>query len=214
MIFKNEDDMYKILQSIDLFEDCYTVILEEIQKFTVLVNQNRKKEIEDYRFPARKLRPMIYYMEEKYRFILEKLIENTQFDLPTFNILKSGFEGKLVVLQNYRIEHNEQFKDIYRKNFGKSLDHRSFQYKDFIKKFLTKQVLLSGLKQIAWSNQINRIREPNLLKGGNFKDSPFYHTVGQFSKYSNGAFAEIVEKGDFPIDMNYPNFEEVAKSNL
>jgi len=157
---------------------------------------------------------MICYMEEKYRFILEKLVENTKFDLPTFQTMKQGFEGKLIVLQNYKIDHNEQFKDIYRKNFAKSLDHRSFQYKDFIKKFLTKQVLISSLKSIALNNLCGHFRHQSMLKGGNFKESPFFHTIGPFVKYNTESFSHTNEVKDFPIDMNYPDFDQLVTENL
>mmetsp|Transcript_28671 Transcript_28671/g.43291 ORF Transcript_28671/g.43291 Transcript_28671/m.43291 type:complete len:459 (+) Transcript_28671:1713-3089(+) len=210
MIFKNEDDMYKMDQQIDLYERCLSIVQKEIAYFQGLDSVEKEK----YHFPAKKLRPMICYMEDKHRYILEGLIENKKFNLDLLNKLRSGFEGQLVMVQNYRIEHIEQFKDIFRKNFTKSLDHRSFQYKDFIKKFLTKQPHIQALKAVAQKNQTDQPRPVNMLKGGNFKESPFFHTIGPFVNYDFASFDMAKDaKRQFPIDMSYSNFEDIADGN-
>jgi hypothetical protein len=41
------------------------------------------------------------------------------------------------------------------------------------------------------------------LKGGNFKDSPFYHSFGSFLKNENSLFDIGEEVSDYPIDMKF-----------
>ncbi len=40
------------------------------------------------------------------------------------------------------------------------------------------------------------------MKGGNFKNSPFYHSFGSFLKNENKIF-DIGEVSDYPIDMKF-----------
>ena len=53
--------------------------------------------------------------------------------------LKKTFNDKLEFLRNQKASSINDHKDNFRKNFTKSLDHKSFQYKDFMNKFLKKQ---------------------------------------------------------------------------
>lgn len=101
------------------------------------------------------------------------------------------------------------FEDVYRKNFHKSLDHRSFQYKDFMKKYQQKQTHIHAIRQVATRNQCGERRNINKLKGSNSSASPFYHSFGHFLQHDFGAFdAESCD--DFPMNMDYLNLEKLA----
>lgn len=50
--------------------------------------------------------------------------------------LKKAFTDKLEFLRNQKTVNLGDLKEQFRKNFTKSLDHKSFQYKDFMKKYL------------------------------------------------------------------------------
>ena len=53
--------------------------------------------------------------------------------------LKKAFNDKLEFLKNQKNLCITDIKDSLKKNFRKSLDHKSFQFKDFMKKFQQKQ---------------------------------------------------------------------------
>jgi len=52
--------------------------------------------------------------------------------------LKKQFTNKLEFLINQKKSVLPELTDQFRKNFTKSLDHKSFQFKDFMKKYLQK----------------------------------------------------------------------------
>ena len=52
--------------------------------------------------------------------------------------LKKAFNDKLEFLKNQKNLNITEIKDSLKKNFTKSLDHKSFQFKDFMKKFQQK----------------------------------------------------------------------------
>lgn len=54
--------------------------------------------------------------------------------------LKKAFNDKLEFLKNQKNLNITDIKDSLKKNFTKSLDHKSFQFKDFMKKFQQKQL--------------------------------------------------------------------------
>jgi hypothetical protein len=47
------------------------------------------------------------------------------------------------------------------------------------------------------------LKHINILKGGNFKDSPFYHSFGSFLKNENKLFDIGEDVSDYPIDMKF-----------
>lgn len=87
------------------------------------------------------LSPLRYYWDQRFR----KQINEVYFDkgktikAKEMTNLKKTFNDKLEFLRNQKASSINDHKDNFRKNFTKSLDHKSFQYKDFMNKFLKKQ---------------------------------------------------------------------------
>jgi histone deacetylase complex regulatory component SIN3 len=129
-IFKNEDEMYKLDTQIEMFEKCMTIVDEEIVNF-----DNNSK---GYIFPLHRFKPLMYFWEKRYKDALMPILLHKPFKREVLTCLIQGIGGKLQELQNSKFDQMSTFEDIYRKNFIKSLDHRSFQYKDFIKKYTQK----------------------------------------------------------------------------
>jgi len=50
--------------------------------------------------------------------------------------MKKAFHEKLEFLKNQKSQNINDLKDNFKRNFTKSLDHKSFQYKDFMKRYL------------------------------------------------------------------------------
>lgn len=132
MIFKNEDDIYKLDIQIEMFKKCHDVVQAEIELYDSLPPQKQQV----YEFPWIKLRPMMHYWERKYSEAFKNTLMLSHFKFKFLKLLRDGMAGKLQELQNQRLDLLPHFEDVFRKNFIKSLDHRSFQYKDFMKKAL------------------------------------------------------------------------------
>jgi hypothetical protein len=47
---------------------------------------------------------------------------------------------------------------------------------------------MTEIKNAAQQNNDGSLKHINILKGGNFKDSPFYHSFGSFLKNENSLF--------------------------
>ena len=89
---------------------------------------------------------MIYYWEEKSQQTLLAIMDAKPFQRECLNILADGLGRKMQHLFNEKYNELGAFEDVYRKNFKKSLDHRSFQYKEFIKKFQQKHYHMNAIK--------------------------------------------------------------------
>ena len=117
-----------------MFEKCQQIVETEKQAYDL----NLKKDpsiATKYAFPKHKLKPLMYYWEEKCQTFLLKIIDAKPFQKEWFGMLSLGLGNKLQDLITQKYDQLPNFEEIYRKNFKKSLDHRSFQYKEFIKKF-------------------------------------------------------------------------------
>lgn len=76
----------------------------------------------------------MYFWEKRYKDLIP-VLHHKPFKRDFLIILKTGLYGKLQELQNFKLDQQSTFDDIYRKNFYKSLDHRSFKYKEFVNKY-------------------------------------------------------------------------------
>ena len=121
-----------------MFEKCQGIIDKEIKHYDEVVVKNPKEKAK-YEFPRHKFEPMMYFWEKKYKDALIPFLMTKPFQREYLIRLQTGISGKLNELLTQKYDQLSAFEDIYRKNFIKSLDHRSFQYKEFIKKFLQKQ---------------------------------------------------------------------------
>ena len=120
--------MYKFDTQIEMFEKCQNIIENEIKNYDAMAQKAK------YQFPMHKFRPLMYYWQKKYKDALIPLLQHKPFQRDYLIFLRAGLGGKLQELQNQKLDQEQTFLDVYRKNFKKSLDHRSFQYKEFMKK--------------------------------------------------------------------------------
>jgi len=79
-----------------------------------------------------------------------------------------------------------------KKNYRKSLDHKSFQYKDFMKKYMNKQNHLARIKLIADRSHNNRLFNAHKMcvMHGAGEKSPHYdfYYFNTFGKDFGGPF--------------------------
>ena len=75
LIFKNEDEMYKLDTQIEMFQKCRDVVEVEIQNYDQLSTKERAK----YEFPREKFRPLMYYWEKKYKDALIPFLMSKNF---------------------------------------------------------------------------------------------------------------------------------------
>ena len=207
LIFKNEDEMYKYDTQIEMFRKCHDVVEQEIKIFEALGPKEKAK----YEFPRNKFRPLMFYWEKKYKDAFNAFLHGKSFHRDQLIQLKEGLGGKLQDLQEAKYDQLSQFEDVFKKHFIKSLDHRNIQYKEFIRKFLNKQDQMKEIKHIAFQNQCSAARTWNQLKGGNCRNSSFYHSFGSFVKNDLHRFDPSEEVSDYPIDMKF--VDTLAASN-
>lgn len=119
---------------------------------------------------------------------------------------------KLEFLKQQKASNIGEYKEQFKKNFTKSLDHKSFQYKDFMKKFLMKNNHVNKIRQISEDNIVKKRVERNdihLLYGSgeqNMKsDYHFFNTFGiDFSgKFDQSRLSQLKSSPDYPIDMEF-----------
>lgn len=118
--------------------------------------------------------------------------------------MRDGIVNKLNDLILNRSDQKPQFEEVFRRNWVKSLDHRSFQYnREFIKKFQQKTQHISEIRALSLANQGGSLRHKNLLKGGNLPCSPFYHSFGNFLKNETTRLLGDAMPEDHPMDMRH-----------
>lgn len=166
-----------------------------------------------------KLHPLRFYWDKKFK----KLIHDLYFDVSKIlkpkdmQDLKKQFTNKLEFLVNQKKAALPELTDQFRKNFTKSLDHKSFQFKDFMKKYLQKQTQIQKIRQIAEDNSSKRRYLPhqrNILYGaGEQRDDSNYKFFNTFGKDFGGKFdisrlKRLDSCPDYPIDMKF--FEKLS----
>ena len=66
------------------------------------------------------------FWEKKYKDALVPILLHKPFKRDFLIYLREGLGGKLRELHNAKLDQMPVFEDVFRKNFVKSLDHRSF----------------------------------------------------------------------------------------
>jgi len=136
IIYKTEDKMYELDTQIDNICRSQIVVVEQCEYFESLSEEDQNK----YRFPCQLLSPLRYYWDQKFRKSIsdQYFREAKVLKVKDMMALKKAFNDKLEFLKNQKAVNINELKEQFRKNFTKSLDHKSFQYKDFMKKYLQK----------------------------------------------------------------------------
>lgn len=134
------------------------------------------------------MNPLRFYWDQKFRkTIHDQFFKEGKFlRLKEMLSLKQQFVAKLEFLKQQKSSNINELKDQFRKNFNKSLDHKSFQYKDNMNKFLKKVVHINMIKLISEENNIKKRlskNDVNLLYGSGEQninsDYRFFNTFGK-----------------------------------
>ena len=91
LIFKNEDEMYKLATQIEMFQKCRDVVEVEIQEYDLLSAKERAK----YEFPRHKFSPLMHYWEKKYKDALIPFLMTKNCTRDSLISLRDGLGGKL-----------------------------------------------------------------------------------------------------------------------
>ena len=116
--------MYELDTQIDNIERSREIIRKQCDEFDQLSEADQAK----YKFPTHLLSPLRYYWDQRFR----KQINEVYFDkgktikAKEMMNLKKTFNDKLEFLRNQKASSINDHKDNFRKNFTKSLDHKSF----------------------------------------------------------------------------------------
>jgi hypothetical protein len=87
-------------------------------------------------------------MQEQY------LKEGKQLKLKELKAFENAIKEKLDYLMNHKKMTQHENKETLRKNFAKSLDHKSFQFKDFMRRYLQKLNHIQRIKQTTEENAL------------------------------------------------------------
>ena len=81
-----------------------------------------------YKFPFTILTPLRLYWDQKFRKSIHEQYfkEGKVLKAKEMASLKQQFVTKLEFLKNHKASNINEYKDMFRKNFTKSLDHKSF----------------------------------------------------------------------------------------
>ena len=207
-IFKTEDKMFELDTQIDNIEKSLAIIVEQCNQFDALPEAEQAK----YKFPAHLLNPLRFYWDTKYRkAITEQYFkEGKLLKAKEMASLKKAFTDKLEFLRGHKSGPQgsiKELKDQLRKNFTKSLDHKSCVYKHFIKKLMSHTHHIGIIKRISEdNNRKRRIGDDKYLLYGSgeqpkkFKQQKFYNTFGEeFGGNTHQQQEHVV--ADYPIDM-------------
>lgn len=87
-------------------------------------------------------------------------------------------QNQLTDIKAEKANHINEWKQVCEQNFLKSLDHRSFVFKDAQKKHLQGKKQFEELKRIALTPLF--LKSERQLKGGSSKDHEFFCTYSSF----------------------------------
>lgn len=136
-IFKVEDKLFEFDMQIDNMSRSLEILDGEISKFNCLSESEQAV----FTLSQNKFEPMRYLWDKKWKtkIIDEYMTEEKPITAKDLQKIKETFKERLEFHKNLKKQSLGELKDILKKNFTKSLDHKSFQYKDFLKKFMNKQ---------------------------------------------------------------------------
>ena len=157
------------------------------------------------------LNPLRFYWDHKFRkSINEQYFKEGKITKEKdLKALKKALSDRLDYLKTVKKSGIGDIKEAFRKNFTKSLDHKSFQYKDFMKKFTQKQYHEKMIKKFSEARKRLRENELSLLYGvgevPEKSDLEFYNTFCEdFGKLFDKTWLnELKKRPNHPIDMQF-----------
>ncbi|PKU86623.1 paired amphipathic helix protein Sin3-like 4 isoform X1 [Dendrobium catenatum] len=145
-LFRCEDDRFELdmlLESVNATAKRVEELLEKIQDNTIKPESPFR--IEDH-FSSLNLRCIERLYGDHGLDVMDVLRKNASLALP---IILTRLKQKQDEWSRCRADFNKVWAEIYAKNYHKSLDHRSFYFKQQDTKNLSAKVLLSEIKEIC-----------------------------------------------------------------
>ncbi|XP_058115500.1 paired amphipathic helix protein Sin3-like 4 isoform X2 [Magnolia sinica] len=202
-LFRCEDDRFEL----DMLLESVTVTTKRVEELLVKMNDNTIKpdsqiRIEDH-FTALNLRCMERLYGDHGLDVLDVLRKNASAALP---VILTRLKQKQEEWLKCRSDFNKVWAEIYAKNYHKSLDHRSFYFKQQDTKSLSTKALLAEIKEI---NEKKRKEDDVLLAiaAGNRRpiipnmeflnaDSDIHEDIYRVIKYSCGEVCTSMDQVD------------------
>ncbi|XP_008782411.3 paired amphipathic helix protein Sin3-like 4 [Phoenix dactylifera] len=192
-LFRCEDDRFELdmlLESVNVTTKRVEELLEKIQDNTV--KPENPIRIEDH-FTSLNLRCIERLYGDHGLDVMDVLRKNASLALP---VILTRLKQKQEEWSRCRADFNKVWAEIYAKNYHKSLDHRSFYFKQQDTKSLSTKALLAEIKEISEKKR----REDDVLlaiAAGNrrpivpnmefeYVDSDIHEDLYQIIKYSCG----------------------------
>ena len=153
-IYSTEDKMYEYDTQIDNIRKSHDIVVEQCELFDALTPAEQVH----YKFPVKRLSPLRFYWDKKFK----KLVNEQYFDEARvlkekeMKELRKQFAKKLADLESHKALGMPDLSDAFRRNFTKSLDHKAFHFKDFMKKYLQKSTHTQKMRQISEENASKR----------------------------------------------------------
>ncbi|CAH9142262.1 unnamed protein product [Cuscuta epithymum] len=145
-LFRCEDDRYELdmlLESVKVTTKRVEEVLDKINDNTI--NLDNAFRIEEY-FTALNLRCIERLYGDHGLDVIDVLRRSTHLALP---VILSRLKQKLGEWEQCRSDFDKVWAEIYAKNHHKSLDHRSFYFKQQDSKNLSTKALLAEVKEIS-----------------------------------------------------------------
>uniref|UniRef100_A0A803PD15 Histone deacetylase interacting domain-containing protein n=1 Tax=Cannabis sativa TaxID=3483 RepID=A0A803PD15_CANSA len=145
-LFRCEDDRFELdmlLESVNVTTKRVVELLEKINNNTVKTDSPIR--IEDH-FTALNMRCIERLYGDHGLDVVDVVRKNTSHALP---IILNRLKQKQEEWAKCRSDYNKVWADIYAKNYHKSLDHRSFYFKQQDTKSLSTKALLAEIKEIS-----------------------------------------------------------------
>ncbi|KAF8407976.1 hypothetical protein HHK36_007116 [Tetracentron sinense] len=200
-LFRCEDDRFELdmlLESVNITTNRVEELLDKINDNTIKTDSSIR--IEDH-FTALNLRCIERLYGDHGLDVMEVLRKNAALGLP---VILTRLKQKQEEWTRCRLDFNKVWAEIYAKNYQKSLDHRSFYFKQQDTKSLSTKALLSEIREI---NEKKRKEDDVLLAiaAGNrrpiipnlefeYSDSDIHEDLYQLIKYSCGEVYTTTEQ--------------------
>ncbi|KAL1828774.1 paired amphipathic helix protein Sin3-like 3 isoform X2 [Daucus carota subsp. sativus] len=192
-LFRCEDDRFEL----DMLLESVNVTTKRVEELLDRINDNSIKtdsliHIEDH-FTALNLRCIERLYGDHGLDVMDVLRKNAPLALP---VILTRLKQKQEEWARCRSDFNKVWAEIYSKNYHKSLDHRSFYFKQQDSKSLSTKALLTEIKEI---NETQHREDDVLLSLGagnrrpvvpnldfKYPDSDIHEDLYQLIKYSCG----------------------------
>ncbi|KAK9125519.1 hypothetical protein Scep_014365 [Stephania cephalantha] len=202
-LFRCEDDRFEL----DMLLESVNVTTRRVEELLEKINDNTLKSdnpirIEDH-FTALNLRCIERLYGDHGLDVMDVLRKNAALALP---VILTRLKQKQEEWSRCRTDFNKVWAEIYAKNYHKSLDHRSFYFKQQDSKSLGAKALLAEIKEI---NEKKRKEDDVLLAiaAGNrrpiipnleyeYSDPDIHEDLYQLIKYSCGEVCSTTEQLD------------------